>query len=153
MPTLADFLSADHITWLSAQDKNGALRELLGLLSTSKFVTDAQGLQNAIFSREVMMSTGVGYGVAVPHAKLQGVEQFVLAMGVAPTGIPYGSEIDDQPVRLICMIVGPEGRQDVYLRLLSTVMKFIKSEKGLVLAATHREEIRRYAAKYDVTGM
>ncbi len=153
MPTLADFLTADHITWLQAQDKKGALDELLGLLSTSKFVKDPKSLQDAIFSREVMMSTGVGYGVAVPHAKLPAVEQFVLAMGVAQAGIAYGSVVDDQPVRLICMIAGPDSHQDVYLRLLSTVMKFIKSEKGLVLAATHPEEIRRYASKYEVTGI
>jgi PTS system nitrogen regulatory IIA component len=152
MATLADHLSAEHVVWLESEDKNAALSRLLQLVSTSRFVKDPQALQNAILSREVTMSTGVGYGVAIPHAKIATVERFFLAIGVSQTGIAYGSLVDDQPVKLICMIVGPEGRNAEYLKLLSVLMKFIKSEKGLILNATHPEEVRRYAANYEVPG-
>lgn len=150
MATLADYLSPEHVVWLESEDKNAALGRLLQLLSNSGFVRDPQSLQQAILSREVMMSTGVGYGIAIPHAKVPTVERFVLALGISTAGIAYGSLVDDQPVKLVCMIVGPEGRNAEYLKLLSTLMKFIKSEKGLILSATHPDEVSRFAATYEV---
>jgi PTS system nitrogen regulatory IIA component len=150
MATLADYLSPEHVVWLESVDKNAALGSLLQALSTSGFVKDPQSLRQAILSREVMMSTGVGYGIAIPHAKVPTVERFVLALGISTAGIPYGSLVDDQPVKLVCMIAGPEGRNAEYLKLLSVLMKFIKSEKGLILSATHPDEVRRFAASYEV---
>src|SRR5436190_6538210 len=150
MTTLADYLSAEHVVWLENEDKNGALVRLLQLLSTSGFVKDPQSLQQASLSREVMMSTGVGYGIAIPHAKVPTVERFVLALGISTAGISYGSLVDDDPVKLVCMIAGPEGHNAQYLKLLSVLMKFIKSEKGLILNATHPDEVCRFAASYEV---
>jgi nitrogen PTS system EIIA component len=150
MATLADLLSPEHVVWLESDDKNAALSRLLGLLATSSAVRDPQGLQQAILSREVMMSTGVGYGVAIPHAKIPSVDRFLLAIGISQGGIAYGSLVDDQPVKLLCMIAAPEGRNAEYLKLLSVLMKFIKSEKGLILNASHPDEVRRYAANYEV---
>jgi PTS system nitrogen regulatory IIA component len=150
MPTLADLLSPENILWLDSEDKNAALSRLLQTLSTSRYVRDPQSLQIAILSREVMMSTGVGYGIAIPHAKIPAVERFLLAIGISQGGIAYGSLVDDDPVKLICMIAGPESKNAEYLKLLSILMKFIKSEKGLILSATHPDEIRRFAANYEI---
>ena len=150
MPTLADFLAPERIVWTKAKEKNAALSQLLGLLNGSAFVKDPRSLEAAIFQREVLMSTGVGYGVAIPHAKVPAVEKFMLAIGISDDGVPYPSAVDDQPVRLICMIAGPDHEQDGYLRLLSSVMKFVKSEKGRVLSARHPDEILRVAAQYHV---
>jgi PTS system nitrogen regulatory IIA component len=150
MATLADHLSPEHVVWLEAEDKNAALGRLLGLLCRSSYVKDPKSLEQAILSREVMMSTGVGYGIALPHAKIPSVERFLLALGIAPAGIAYGSLVDDQPVKLICMIAGPEGHNAEYLKLLGSLMKFIKSEKGLILNATQPDEVRRYAASYEI---
>lgn len=150
MQTLADFLSPEHIVWTKAKDKTAALGQLLGTLTSSPHVKDPRQLEAAIFEREVVMSTGVGYGVAVPHAKIPAVERFMLALGISADGIPYGSVVDDQPVRLICMIAGPDSSQTAYLRLLSTVMKFLKSEKGRLLSTRHPDEVRRVALAYPV---
>jgi mannitol/fructose-specific phosphotransferase system IIA component (Ntr-type) len=150
MPTLADFLSPEHIVWTKAKEKTAALGQLLGTLASSSHVKDPRQLEAAILEREVMMSTGVGYGVAVPHAKIPAVDCFMLALGISADGIPYGSVVDDQPVRLICMIAGPDSAQTTYLKLLSAVMKFVKSEKGRLLAARHPDEIRRVAQNYPV---
>jgi PTS system fructose-specific IIC component len=150
MSTLADFLSPEHIVWTKAKEKDAALAQLLGTLSSSPHVKDPRQLEAAIFQREVTMSTGVGYGVAVPHAKIPAVDRFMLALGISTEGIPYASSVDDQPVRLICMIAGPDSSQTTYLRLLSSVMRFVKSEKGRVLSARHPDEIRRAAQQYPV---
>jgi mannitol/fructose-specific phosphotransferase system IIA component (Ntr-type) len=148
MRTLADYLPTSHITWLEECDKTQALRNLLGLMGSSRAVKDPAALEKAILSREVMMSTGVGYGVAVPHARIPAVDDYVLALGISEEGVPYGPVIDDKPVRLIVMIAGPEESRNGYLKLLSTLMRFIKSEKGKILSSTSADEIRRFAARY-----
>jgi len=150
MGTLADYLPPEHITWLETRDKIQALRILLDLLASSRAVKDPKALERAILSREVLMSTGVGYGIAVPHARIPAVEDFVLALGISEEGIPYSSVMDDRPVRLIIMIAGPDSTQDGYLKLLSNVMRFIKSEKGKILCSRSSDEISRFAGRYPM---
>ncbi len=150
MQTLADFLSPGHVSWLTATTKDEALGALLGLLASSRAVKDPAALQQAIFSREVLMSTGVGYGVAIPHAHIPTVENFVLAIGVTSDGIPYNAPVDDDPVRLIVMIAGPDTERNAYLKLLSTLMKFLKSEKGKILSSSSADEVVRLARQYRV---
>lgn len=123
---------------------------MLGLVSASGAVKDIAALQQAILSREVMMSTGLGYGIALPHARIATVDNFVVAVGIAPDGIDWGGGLDDDPVRLVVMIAGPDQEQAGYLRLLSTLMKFIKSEKGKILSAAAAEEVVRRAERYEL---
>ena len=149
MVNLADLLPESHILWLETGSKDEALRSLLGALGSSKVVSDPSALSQAILSREVLMSTGVGYGVAVPHAKIPTVSSFVLALGIALEGISYGSVLDDAPVRLIMMIAGPDKDQEGYLKLLSTLMKFLKSEKGKILSSTTAADVRRLGKSYS----
>ena len=73
---------------------------------------------------------------------------FVLALGVSEDGISYSTLIDDKPVRLIVMIAGPLSSKAGYLKLLSTLMRFIKSEKGKILSSQSAAEIRRFASRY-----
>jgi mannitol/fructose-specific phosphotransferase system IIA component (Ntr-type) len=148
--SLADLLPPERVTWLEEVEKDEALRTLLGLISNTRAVADPAELERAILGREVLMSTGVGYGVAVPHAKIPTVRSFVLAMGISATGIPYRSLVDDQPVRLIVMIASPDSAQEGYLKVLSTLMKFIKSEKGKILTSGSAAEISRFASAYPL---
>ena len=74
---------------------------------------------------------------------------------VSRDGIAYSSVIDEQPVKLVCMIVGPSGRQEEYLKILRMVMRFLKSEKGKILSAYSLGEISGFTANYaadDATG-
>ena len=150
MLTLADLLSPQCICWPENVDKAGALRVLLDLLSKTQSVHDPAALKQAILSREVLMPTGVGYGVAVPHAKVASVESFVLSMAICDPGIDYGGFMDEKPVRLIVMIAGPDSEQEGYLKLLSTLMKFIKSEKGQIITCRSADSIVDWARAYPL---
>ncbi len=150
MATLSDVILPEHIAWLEPSSKDDALSQMLGMLSKSRVVKDHEALRRAVFAREVLMSTGIGYGVAVPHAKIPTVESFVVAIGVVPDGVAYGSAVDDAPVRLIVLIAGPDRTQEGYLKLLSTLMRFIKSEKGKILSSTSPAEVVRLAKRYSV---
>lgn len=150
MAALSELLLPSHVRWLETTDKHTALRQMLETVCHAAAVRDPAALSQAIFEREVKMSTGLGYGVAVPHARIPTVDSFVLALGIAPEGIPYPSVLDDAPVRLIAMIAGPDRLQDGYLKLLSTLMKFLKSEKGHILSSTSGEAVSELARGYSL---
>lgn len=89
------------------------------------------------------MSTGIGLGVAVPHAKISCVDQFFITVAVASEPVDWGS-IDDQPVSLIFLIGGPENQQSEYLKILSKLVLFTKNEarrKALIQAESPEELI------------
>ena len=148
---LADLLPESRIVTLEGRDKTTAIQVLLDSLASTGAIKERVAMEKAILSREVLMSTGVGYGIAVPHAKLESVPDFALALGISSDGIAYSSLVDDQPVKLVCMIVGPSGHQDVYLRILSMVMRFLKSEKGKILSAYSVGEVHGFTEKYDTS--
>lgn len=149
MHRLEEILPEARIIELGAGAKIPALQELLDVLTRTGAVSERVAVEEAILSREVLMSTGVGYGIAVPHAKLGTVDDFALALGISRAGIPYSSVIDEQPVKVVCMIVGPSGRQDDYLKILRMVMRFLKSEKGKILSAYSLGEIHGFTSKYE----
>lgn len=150
---LSDLLPSERIIELEVTDKKLALQRLLDVLAETGAVARRVEVEQAIFSREVLMSTGVGYGIAVPHAKLGIVDDFAIALGICPAGIAYSSEIDELPVKLICMIVGPAGHQENYLRILGMLMRFLKSEKGKILSAFSLSSVHTFTAGYDTSNL
>lgn len=147
---LAELLPASRVVALEEEiNKNTALQSLLDVLKATGAVAERVEVERAIMSREVLMSTGVGYGIALPHAKIPSVKDFAIALGVSPKGVMYSSLVDDLPARLICMIIGPSGRQAEYLRILAMVMRFLKSEKGKILSAYDLASVHGFTAGYD----
>lgn len=146
---LAELLPPSRIVAIEGRDKTRALQQLLDVLASTGAIAERVAVERAIMSREVLMSTGVGYGIAVPHAKLGTVTDFALALGIAQDGVAYSSVIDDQPVKLLCMIVGPTSQDENYLRILKMVMRFLKSEKGKILSAFSLDEVHGHTLRYD----
>ena len=68
---------------LPATDRRGVLRELAERVAATGLVRDAGALFRALLEREQLGSTGIGHGVAIPHCKLKGLEQGILAVGIA----------------------------------------------------------------------
>ena len=81
---------------------------------------------DALIKREELMSTGFGFGIAYPHAKITGIDDFFITIGISHAGIDWKS-FDAQPARLIFMIGGPEGQQELYLKLLAALSTFLKN--------------------------
>lgn len=147
---LAELLPASRVLEIEeGVSKNHALQSLLDVLNVTGAVEERVEVERAIMSREVLMSTGVGYGIALPHAKLPAVKDFAIALGVSQKGVQYSSLVDDLPARLICMIIGPSGRQAEYLRILAMVMRFLKSEKGKILSAYDLASVHGFTTGYD----
>ena len=124
---LRKHLMPDRIVDLTATDKDGALVELVAAVATSDAVEDEAALLQAVRDRELLLSTGIGLGIAIPHARIPTVNEFVVAVGRHEDGIDFGS-IDGKPVRIVVLIAGPQDAQKPYLELLAQISKRLKLE-------------------------
>lgn len=127
-------VNAERIVWLETTEKQEFLRRLARVAGTAEEVTNVEEFENAIIEREEIMSTGIGLGLAIPHAKIPSVKDFVIAVGISRDGIDYGA-IDDHRVHIVVMIATPEREKDNYVRVLAKVVRILKSpevRQGLV---------------------
>jgi mannitol/fructose-specific phosphotransferase system IIA component (Ntr-type) len=122
---LRDHLDPARVKDLVARTKEEALAEMVALVATSPAVEDAAALLRAVREREALLSTGIGLGIAIPHARIPSVRQFVVGVGRHATGIEFGS-IDGRPVTILVVIAGPQDAQKPYLELLAQLSKRLK---------------------------
>ncbi len=149
MVQLSDLLAPERVILLAAEDKKASLEQLADVLSRSAADLDRQELMDVLLAREGIMSTGIGLGIAVPHARLKSVEKPVVAVGVSRQGVAYDS-LDDKPVHIIVMIVVPAESQKQYLRILARVTLLLKNAKlrSRLLKAVNAEEIFKTLSEY-----
>jgi mannitol/fructose-specific phosphotransferase system IIA component (Ntr-type) len=122
---LENSIPAERTVLLDAETKDDALRDLGAVVAGAPEVVDAAGLLAAIFEREQIMSTGIGLGIAIPHAKIPSVTDFVVGFGKVRGGLDFNS-LDGKPVHFIVMIAGPHDQQERYLQLLARITLKLK---------------------------
>jgi fructose-specific phosphotransferase system IIA component len=125
---LAELITEDRIVDLKGNSKDEVLKELVEVLAKASEVEDKEGFYRAILDRESILSTGIGLGIAVPHAKISTVKSLVAALGKTKKGINYGA-LDDQPVNIVVMIGANDAQQSDYIRALARVTLLLKNEK------------------------
>ncbi|MCF7806508.1 MAG: PTS sugar transporter subunit IIA [Simkaniaceae bacterium] len=109
------------------KDQDHVLRILTDLLYENGKIHDPELFFDAILQREKIVSTGIGLGVAIPHAKLDIYSDFFIAVGIlTKKGVDWNS-IDHAPVRVVFLIGGPADRQNEYLHILSSITKKMRS--------------------------
>ncbi len=128
MKHLAEFTDERYIIKIKARDKIKAIEELALVYKDTEVCGDIDALVNALKEREEIMSTGIGLGMAIPHARINAVNKLSFAIGVSGKGIDFDS-IDGKPVHLIVLITAREGQHKEYLHLLSRIMTALKNEK------------------------
>jgi PTS system nitrogen regulatory IIA component len=142
--TISHLLDEKLIIFLDVEDRNGAIQEMVRLLESSGKLRDPALFQKAILEREKLVSTGIGMGVAIPHAKLEGYRDFFIAVGISPKrGIDWNA-LDQEFVQLVLMIGGPEKEQKRYLQILSNLTAAIKDplrRKQILKASTPKQVI------------
>lgn len=125
MIQIAQYLAPERVLDLKSHTKDAALMEIVETLRSSHEVKDVETVLQAVLEREKALSTGIGLGVAVPHAKIPGVPDFLLSYGRSRGGIEFGA-LDDRPVHHVVLIVGPADRQPRYLQFLASVFQTMK---------------------------
>jgi PTS system nitrogen regulatory IIA component len=145
---ISDYLDSHLITFLDAQTRDEAIGSLLNLLEDEGYLFEKELFRKAIFDREMLISTGIGMGIAVPHAKLKSFSDFFIAVGIQKKkGVDWNA-LDKAPVRLIFMIGGPEDRQTEYLQILSLLTSAIRDvdlRKRLLNAETPEEALALFS--------
>ena len=156
---------------LKAADKEGILRELVGLMLAGSggaigsegaggmggtggmgvSAAQADEILGAILERERQFPTGIGYGVAVPHGRCPALPGLVVVAGTTPAPIPYET-IDGEPVRLFFLLAGPESHAGVHVKALSRISRLVRREpvRGRLLAARTPEEFHRALVEAEV---
>ncbi|MDH3592539.1 MAG: PTS sugar transporter subunit IIA [Planctomycetota bacterium] len=123
--SLESVIPPERVMLLDASTKDGALSQLAALVARADEVGDPKLLEEAIFDRERIMSTGIGLGIAIPHAKIDSVRDFVVGFAKTRGPLDFNS-LDGNPVRFIVMIAGPNDQQERYLQLLARITLKLK---------------------------
>jgi PTS system nitrogen regulatory IIA component len=127
---LSKFCGEDLISFeLKAENKEEVIKELVDLAAKSKLVKDGELLLKDIQEREKLVTTGVGYGVAFPHAKSKAVRGIIIAFGRPKKGIEFNS-MDKKPVFLFFLIAAPEDAIGAHLNVMARLSYLMKSEKN-----------------------
>ena len=112
---------------LPGETKKDVLNELVGLLANHPGISDFDGVRSAVLKREEMMSTGVGKGLALPHAKTSSVDGIVAAFATTQNPIEYDA-IDNIPVRMLFLMVSTERAKSQHIKLLSRVSRLMNED-------------------------
>ncbi len=128
---------------------SGSKEELLRVLGSRltnhpAVVATADSVYESLMNRERLGSTGVGVGVAIPHAKLSGLEQLVGCFVRAPEGVPFDA-IDKAPVKLIFALLVPENSAGMHLKALARISRLLKDEsfRGTLLSVADGDGLFR----------
>lgn len=127
---------------LQAADKNHALAELTEALVACQPSLSRDEVIGVLLEREKLGSTGIGDGVAIPHGKLGGIPELMLAFGRSRKGVNFES-MDGQPAHLFFLLVAPEESVGVHLKTLARISKLLKdpSVRQKLLDAEDRQAI------------
>ncbi len=131
---LADILSKEQIvTALQATNRWEAIDELIGnLVDTGKIKPEHRDAITAVVrKRENSMSTGIGFGIGIPHASTDLIHEVVGALGRSANGVNFEA-LDNQPVKLVMLFLVPQGQFQKHLHTLANIAKLL-----------HKAEFRR----------
>lgn len=124
-----------------AANKQDALQQITQLMDAQGNVADLQAYRQAVLAREQESSTGVGEGIAIPHAKTAAVRKPGLAAMTVPSGVEFDS-LDGEPVQLIFLIAAPENALNTHVDMLSRLSTMLMDEsfRSRLLAAKTADE-------------
>jgi mannitol/fructose-specific phosphotransferase system IIA component (Ntr-type) len=140
---LKGILKKELIFFSNLSKKKDNLEALIRLIDSENLVEDVGILHHSIFSREEIMSTGLGLGIAVPHSRIKGVKNILIAIGINKKGIEDYETLDGSVVRLVIMIIAGEKQHKEYLTLLSQIVKILKKNSRIshLLEAKSTDEV------------
>ncbi len=135
---IARYMDPKLVIFLNTSTRDETLKQLVHCIHEAGKLENEEAFYQAIIDREKIVSTGIGMGVAIPHAKLPSYDQFFIALGVLQKSVDWHA-LDEAPVRLVFMIGGPDDKQTEYLQILSSLTQAIKEEERRKKLMTFRQ--------------
>jgi mannitol/fructose-specific phosphotransferase system IIA component (Ntr-type) len=150
---MSDFVVRDAIlSDLNATNKEGVIREMVeSLRAAGQFRgADVDDIIRAILKRELLGSTGIGRGVAIPHTKHNSVDRLIGTVAISRPGVAFES-LDGEPVHVFVLLISPQDRPGDHLRALENVSRCLRDDNFVraLRQATTREEISRLLDQCD----
>jgi len=150
---MSDFVVRDAIIpSLSATTKEGVIRAMVESLRNAGLFrgTDLEDVIRAILKRELLGSTGIGRGVAIPHTKHISIDRLVATLAVAPAGVSFES-LDGEPVYIFVLLISPQDQPGPHLRALETISRCLRDDEFVrsLRGAKSREEISSLLDRID----
>jgi mannitol/fructose-specific phosphotransferase system IIA component (Ntr-type) len=112
------------VVGLDAADKASALAAITDVLAAGVDAVNAQALLPKVLAREELASTGIGEGIAIPHAVSSSIPDTVMAIARLAKPVEFAA-VDGQPVDVVILLVGPEGSSGVHLQILSKLARLL----------------------------
>ncbi len=143
--SLASLLSSEQIIpEMKATERWPAIVELIDLLVSLGRIDPAsrESILASLKQREETMSTGIGFGIAIPHASSENVSEVVAAFGRSSQGIEFDA-LDNAPVKFVVLFIVPKNQFQTHLRTLASIAKFLndRSVRESLASAGSQEEI------------
>ncbi|TET28776.1 PTS sugar transporter subunit IIA [Candidatus Aerophobetes bacterium] len=127
---IKDFLDAKAVkSRLESKTKDEVLEELTDLLEKTGKVTNREEFLRVIREREELGSTGIGYNIAIPHARSTGIKGLTGAFGISKEGIEFDA-LDKEPVYLFFVLAAPKNAAGDYLKALATISRLLRNRKS-----------------------
>ncbi|MCG8406547.1 MAG: PTS sugar transporter subunit IIA [Phycisphaerales bacterium] len=148
---LTDYLPQNLIKIpLQVSDKTQAITVLVDLLAEQGLTSKRDQLLQAVLERESQRTTGIGRGFAIPHAKCDAVGKLMIACGRPEEPIDFAA-IDDQPVRLIALLVSPTNETSTHIQALAKLSRLVTNDKLLssLLEAKDASEFHALISEND----
>jgi PTS system nitrogen regulatory IIA component len=124
---IVDFLtSSDVLADLEASTREDIVREMVDHLNGAGQITDSNKLVEILLDREMLGSTGIGHGVAIPHGRLEGLKEILLVFGRSVEGVDWEAH-DGEPVNLFFLLVAPEDSAGLHLKALARISRIVKN--------------------------
>jgi PTS system fructose-specific IIC component len=143
-------LSDGIILEVKNNEKTDVIRELAQILIDKSTIINSEKFFSAIFRRENLESTGIGQGVAIPHARTSAVKNIAIVFGRSKVGVDFSS-LDGLPSHLIFLIAAPEDKKSEYIMTLARLSKLLRKNevRHTLLNAKTPEDVVKTIVQYE----
>lgn len=127
---------------LQSETKEAVLDELIDILITAGAIKDRKSAYSAVKERELKMSTGMRYGIAIPHGKTETIESLIACMGISKQGIDFNA-LDGGLSYIFIMTLSPPDKIGPHLQFLAEISQLFKDKetRDSAISATTKKEL------------
>jgi PTS system fructose-specific IIA component/PTS system nitrogen regulatory IIA component len=152
MERISELLTPDLINLnLTSTDKEGVLVEVAEMVHKAGKVSDKDIFLAAITKRENLESTGIGKGLAIPHARTDTVDGVVMAFARSKEGVDFQS-LDQKPAHLVFLIASPEREKSAYIKALARISRLMRKDafRQQLMDANTPQEVIQLIARNEI---
>ncbi|MFZ4100146.1 MAG: PTS sugar transporter subunit IIA [Chlamydiia bacterium] len=126
--SLTRYLRPECVIVSQASTQEAVIHDLISAAERAGLLQEPAAFEQAVLGRERIVSTGIGLGMAIPHAKRPELKEFFICCALVPHGVEWKA-IDGDPCHLVFLIGGPDDQPNAYLQLLSQLTAFLRDDE------------------------